>query len=204
VASPELSIVNPTSGQYFKAAGLSSQVAVQFIVIAWDPWPAPGKSARCYLDGELSGETGSNSYLFPMVPFGMHRLTCALTLDGDSSSMGCLSTDTVTVKVRKVCASSEDCVDSNPCSTDVCVPAPSGKFCSYADDPTFAGCCCVSAFDCPCYLHPNGATSFDVCPADTHNCALCTTGLGCDDGNDCTVDSCKPCKGCSHKWTTCP
>ncbi|MFT3766913.1 MAG: lamin tail domain-containing protein [Minicystis sp.] len=74
-----------------------------------------------------------------------------------------------------------DCDDQNPCTTDVCDMAAGCTHTNVSD-----GTSCADADVC------NGA---EVCVG-----GACTaeSPLDCDDGNDCTVDSCDMTGGCQH------
>ena len=72
-----------------------------------------------------------------------------------------------------VCSADADCDDTNECTTDTCMnPGETSSYCentAVADDTTCAGGICCGG----------------VCSA-----AACTEGLGCDDTNECTVNTC--------------
>lgn len=78
------------------------------------------------------------------------------------------------------CASDAECDDANPCTTDSC-DVPTGHCSSQA---VADGTSCADANVC------NGA---ETCTA-----GVCTAGtpLNCDDGNECTTDTCDPLLGC--------
>jgi hypothetical protein len=198
--SPKLTIVSPSSGKYFEADGGSSPVTVEFVVTGWDPWPETGKTANCYVDGQPDGQTQTGSYTFPAVPFGMHRLTCQLVFDG-KPLLSCVSYDSVTVKVRRPCVTQADCIDSNPCSVEVCAASPGGKFCAYTEGKYSQSCCCLSNYDCPCYSMPGGGAEWLAC--EYNDCHSCLTDESCWDMDECTIDSCDPCTGCKNEWVEC-
>ena len=93
---------------------------------------------------------------------------------GDHCSMG-------------ICTSGgfEDCDDGNACTTDTCDPAQG---------------CVTTLNDLPC-------NDDDLCTINDH-CHLgeCTGSgpLPCDDGNDCTEDTCDAATGCTHIPNTAP
>ncbi len=84
------------------------------------------------------------------------------------------------------CASDAECDDANLCTTDSC-DVPTGHCSSQA---VADGTSCADANVC------NGA---ETCAA-----GVCTAGtpLNCDDGNECTADTCDPLAGCQS--TTLP
>ncbi|MGB2985587.1 MAG: hypothetical protein WBE26_06860, partial [Phycisphaerae bacterium] len=75
-----------------------------------------------------------------------------------------------------------------------------GRCCYYigedcpSDDPTWPFCCiecCVTKADCDA---KPGVTVFDptkTCPPDGPDCPECTEDVHCDDGAECTVDTCE-------------
>jgi len=88
-----------------------------------------------------------------------------------------------------VCSSDTECDDANECTTDACVnPGTTISYCenTNADDTACTGGICCGG----------------VCSA-----AACTEELGCDDINECTVDTCfsgGTCSAlCSNIWKDC-
>jgi hypothetical protein len=79
-----------------------------------------------------------------------------------------------------------NCDDSNPCTTDGCVPATG---CTHAPNSL------------PCD-DKNPCTTNDTCSE-----GKCAGILACDDGNPCTKDTCDAALGCTHvprpAWTAC-
>lgn len=73
--------------------------------------------------------------------------------------------------------SDEQCDDSNPCTTDVCIV---GVGCDHI--PVEGSC-----------NDANACTTGDFC---SNSACLAGTPTNCDDGNQCTADSCDPGKGC--------
>jgi len=78
------------------------------------------------------------------------------------------------------------CDDSNPCTNDACDPKK-----ATADDPQ-KGCSFSNAAG-SCNADDNKCTEGDTCQG-----GVCKAGTAknCDDGNDCTLDSCDKVKGC--------
>lgn len=89
------------------------------------------------------------------------------------------------------CESKAQCDDGNDCTTDSCQDARGGaKFCKQV--PFFG--CCNSDAEC-------GAAGQNKCIKPTCLQGSCTdVQKDCDDGVDCTIDSCDPATGeCKHK-----
>jgi hypothetical protein len=99
----------------------------------------------------------------------------ACTTDSCDAVAGCLHTP---IAGCTPCVTAGDCADGNACTTDAC----SAGVCS--NTPVANGTSCADATVC------NGA---ETCQAGT-----CTAGtpLVCDDGNECTTDSCDAVLGC--------
>ncbi|MDF1561909.1 MAG: hypothetical protein P1V51_02625 [Deltaproteobacteria bacterium] len=115
--------------------------------------------------------------------------TCNLTsgscvhgiLVGQSCDDGDVCTDGDECQMNGRCAgASMQCEDGDPCTADSC-------------DPSTLGCISVPAAGAPC-SDGDACTTGDVCQADG-SCAG-PTAVTCDDGNECTNDSCDPTTGC--------
>jgi hypothetical protein len=74
-----------------------------------------------------------------------------------------------------------DCDDGNPCTADSCNP---GTGCVHTPIPL----CCQSPSDCGGTTACPFVCDNNVCAAEDPEC--CATNADCDDGNDCTADSC--------------
>ncbi len=87
------------------------------------------------------------------------------------------------------CQASADCDDGDPCTTDSCQQKGAQKLCM---NLPFAGCC---TSDAAC-AGGDGVCAFAKCIDGT--CSI--QPKPCDDGVDCTIDSCDPKGGaCQHK-----
>ena len=194
---PAITISDPTPLQAYNADGDSTSITVIFEFENWGPWPGPGKSVRCLVDGVVDGSTNQGaSYTFSEVPFGMHTLTCQL-LDGGMDVGTCDAMASVSVRVRKPCTESEECDDDNPCSIDACIDGEGEKRCNYGPGP--GDCCCTSIFDCMC----SGSGNLGLCHPETHSCGGCLTDAHCDDPSPCTIDKCVGCGQCTNTWVSC-
>jgi hypothetical protein len=131
----------------------------------------------------------------------------ACTVDGCDATAGCqhpAALDGTPCPDTTVCNGAETCQagtctagaplacdDGNPCTTDSCLP--------------------ISGCQHPAVPNGTGCSDGDACNgAETCQAGSCTAGapLACDDGNDCTLDSCDPVGGCQHpavaNGTPCP
>src|SRR5213078_2473876 len=105
--------------------------------------------------------------------------------DGDQNQTGGDAGENC-VGIRPICATSADCNDQNPCTSDSC----QAGVCQYT---LIAGCrLCSTAADCD----DQNACTTDSCNGGVcHNtriagCTPCSTAANCNDGNACTVDTC--------------
>lgn len=116
----------------------------------------------------------------PCTEDGCVNGTCAFTPNSDDCDDGNPCTET-SLCLEGLCQGQDalDCDDGNPCTDDSCHPLDG---------------CTSGANSAPC-TDGNACTQGDTC-VDT----LCMSGadLGCDDGDDCTTDSCDVADGCHH------
>jgi hypothetical protein len=107
----------------------------------------------------------------------------------DADSNACTGGDKCASGKCTVGTSKPDCDDKNACTADGCNKT-TGK-CVY----TNIKASCTDGSAC---------TTGDVCGADAKSQWVCLAGqtVKCNDGNDCTIDSCAPEKGCQSKIDT--
>ena len=143
----------------------------------------------------------------------------ACTTDGCDAAGGCTHTPAAGPDCAAPCATIEDCDDEDPCTEDVC---EAGGTCSHSTIPT---CGCEADADCddgnPCTTNTcdraantcrsaDAADGTECAPAvdachGTNVCrdATCMPGdaIVCDDGIECTADSCNAGTGCVYTQT---
>ncbi|MCA9516309.1 MAG: hypothetical protein KC635_15310, partial [Myxococcales bacterium] len=154
---------------------------------------------------------GGASQTLTVVDLGEHALlfgntcTCPDDADGDPCTTlacqpdgSCLSVGTA---AGTPCDDESDCTEGDQCDGNaVCVGTPIA--CDDGNECT-ADTCDV---DLGCQHAPLDAVacSVDACSTgDTCSAGVCERGdaVDCDDGNDCTADSCDPVDGCVHAPT---
>jgi hypothetical protein len=110
--------------------------------------------------------------------------------DGNACTTGdtCVAATATSTCLRGDCAvdvicqgSTRNCDDSNVCTTDTC-------------DPT-TGCVNTPRPEASCDDH-NACTIYDIC--DDRGTCVGHVMNTCDDGDQCTADSCNPTTGCAH------
>ena len=130
---------------------------------------------------EPAGTTQTVAPIDVELGFGQHLVSLALVLPDGSFLETPTSRCSINLRITSYCFDDDDCDDSYTCNTPTCTPAGGGlQVCAFGPPP-FAGCC-QHDFECP---------AESVCNADTHTCESCAVDAQCDDGNACTVDTCK-------------
>jgi len=152
----------------------------------------------------------------------------AVNNDGEGVFLDDVTIDTSCESLGNICVFNADCVDSDPCTDNVCV---TGK-CQFVENPN----CCKSNAECDdnyvctvdscaggaCqHVETPGCCQFDgecdddnACTSDScsnNQCAntptggdgCCATDLDCDDSNPCTKDTCAD-NQCSYQSATGP
>ena len=124
--------------------------------------------------------------------------------DGDKCTLG-------DICANKVCTKGKPnlCDDNNPCTTDLCNPQSgcvgitNSNLCSDDDGCTVGDACkggqCIPGKPADCA--DNNPCSIDSCDSKTGECKhddKVSAAQVCDDGIDCTVDTCSPITGCAH------
>ena len=142
--------------------------------------------------------------------------------DNACTTTACAANTCVATPVPDCCSADSDCDDADPCTDDSCgaggscANVPSEACCSADDEcddgdacttdacaggecssSPIAGCCATDA-DCNAEVCATGTCSGGACSySPIPGC--CTTGGGqCDDGDECTADSCGAGNQCVH------
>lgn len=136
---------------------------------------------RYYQDGVLKAEAQDAApYDFVALPIGQHHLAVRLVTSAGLMLKNSESLAARYVRVEQNCSKDSDCADGRSCSTESCI----GGKCRYG--AVGAGCC-DQVLECPYGWQ---------CVSGT--CTQCQQASDCDDGNNCTVDSCTADSTCQH------
>lgn len=91
---------------------------------------------------------------------------------------------------EKKCPECGDCDDGNPCTMDSCIKSdPTKPYCEHLDTAN-AGETIL------CNADSNVCTIGDMCQGE--KCIAGLEMMNCNDGNECTADTCDPVMGCVH------
>jgi len=180
---PTILAVAPADYLYLDQQDGATPVSLSFTVEGWDPFPAPGKEIRFFLDGGYEGKVeAGQQFEFPDVPMGLHSLSAVLYLAGAPLASPAAQT-TRHVRISAGCEVKEDCEEGNPCSFEGCVSAGDGvKKCHWGVEFD----CCLTVYDCPVGTAHCADMSGDGLP----DCVECIAAADCQDGNPCSVDTC--------------
>lgn len=192
---PTVTVTFPGDGEYVAAGNPFTDVTLSFQVDGWSEYPGTGLAVNCYLDDVLMAQSLDGAPCDVQgVTIGYHVLALVLAeKEGGTwrELPGADARDAVVVKVQVECSGPEDtttCDDGDGCSVDSCVDYGGGMYkCEYLVDG-----CCSSRYQCQ-----PGMT----CLAGA--CSSCAADTECDDGNECTQDTCDVGAGeCSNTWET--
>jgi hypothetical protein len=171
--SPQVTILSPTPFAVIPGGTTETPVDLVFTVSGHDA------RAHFYIDDTLLDVQGppAGLYTFADVPRGQHRLSIVLATPEGVELTTPGATASVVIRVAPGCYEDAHCDDGNPCSAETC----SANTCRYG--PAGSALCCTSRFDCA--VGPGGARF-----CDGNVCRECRAPEDCDDGNECTVDTC--------------
>ena len=182
-SDPTFTVVAPANFLYLDLVGEGSPVTMVYAVSGWTPFPGAGKEIRFYLDGQFAGaKVSGSSFTFAAVPMGLHTLTGQLFEDDEPVPLASAMTSRQ-VRVSTGCDNKADCEEGNPCSFEGCVFAGDGNYeCHWG----VVDQCCATLYDCPF----GTAFCYDGDDDGIPECSQCLDSTQCDDGNNCSQDSC--------------
>lgn len=122
------------------------------------------------------------------------------TTDTCNSAFGCVFTTNTAA-----CDDGNACTTGDQCSGGVCMPGGptdcnDGNVCT--DDSCVAPTGCVNTANTLSCNDGNVCTGVLADGTDSCSAGVCTSGppISCDDGSNCTIDSCSNPGGCMHAW----
>lgn len=145
---------------------------------------------RWFVDATPVAESSEPVFTFEAVPVGVHRLGAWLVDMDGQLLVGAGTRASVVIQISNPCEEKADCVPGHACYVTQCVEGASGLECKYG--PNVNPWCCQSDFDCnfPKWCSATGDTA--------NTCVSCIEDAHCNDGSDCTVDSCGPDGTCNN------
>lgn len=178
------------SGEGCDDGNLDADDGCSSFCVVEEGWSCSGEASVCapicgdsLILGTETCDEGEGTGIFPSC--------CSASCNPEPNGTPCDDGDLCTVS--DVCdgdtscgGSPKDCDDGNPCTDDSCDPSTGGCLHTNNTDPCDDGSVC---------------TTVDTCSAGA---CVGAAPLSCDDGNECTDDSCDPEAGCRNDNNTAP
>lgn len=148
---------------------------------------------------------GGTSIPFVIAPACQLTVGCSLASDCDDGNPcttdSCVANNCLNTNNSLPCSDGNACTSGDSCSGGSCIPGPA---LNCDDGNVCTGDACNPSIGCQ-YVNVSGACNDNDACTTADSCAggLCIGGLppDCNDGNDCTDDSCHSTLGCQHANT---